>query len=75
MLSDSLCDACEEIWSAVQNYEYCEDYKDDIVDALTNLNFIVYKLDRMKDDCKLSKKDIRKNVLKRWSKRNCGESD
>lgn len=76
MLSDSMHDACETIWEAVQNYEYSEDYKDEIVEALTKLGYITYCLDRMKNDCIWTEEDYKnKYVLKRWAKRNCSEAD
>ena len=74
MLSDSMHEACETIWEAVENYNYSEDYKNEIVEALTNLGYIMYQLDRMKEDCKWTKEDYKNEyVLKRWSSRSCGK--
>jgi len=76
MLSDSMHEACETIWDAVQNYDYSEDYKEEIVAALTKLGYIVYQLDRMKNDCVWTEEDYKNEyVLKRWAKRNCSEKD
>ncbi len=71
MLSDSLHDACETIWEAVQNYDYSEDFKDELVDSLVKLNYIIYRLDRLSADCTWSEEDMKKHILKKWAKRNC----
>lgn len=76
MLSDSMHEVCESIWEAVKIYDYSEDHKEELVNALTELGYIVYKLDRMKCDIIWSKKDYRNNyVLKRWAEKNCSETD
>lgn len=80
MLSDSLFEACEAIWYAVENYTYSEEYKDELVVALTKLGYIVYKLDRLQNDCIWTEEDYKNEyVLKHWgkrrAKRNRSESD
>lgn len=66
MLSDSLFEVCQQIWRAKDDYEYSEDHKKEMINALTELNFVIYKLDRIKEDCTLSKEDIRSIVTKQW---------
>lgn len=67
MLSDSLHEAVEIIWEAIENYDYSEEYKEDLVSALTKLGYIIYRLDRLKKDCVLSEEEYSKYVLERWN--------
>lgn len=73
MLSDSLHEACELIWDAVENYNYSGAHKDRLIESLTKLGYIIYKLDRIEEDCVWSEEDYKNNyVLRRWSSRPCG---
>lgn len=71
MLSDDICEVLETLWGAIQNYEYSEDYKDELVDAMTELQFIQYKLDNLKPDQTMKKEDIKRITLERWARRDC----
>jgi Txe/YoeB family toxin of Txe-Axe toxin-antitoxin module len=69
MLSDSLCEASEIIWAAIQRHQYSDEFKDELVDALTEMLFLVYKLDRMPFDIIWSKEKMRFHVLEIWEQK------
>lgn len=66
MLSDSLFEACEEIWKAVHHYDYSSYHKNELITAITEMAYITYQLDRMKTGI-WTKDDMRKYVLERWN--------
>ncbi len=69
MLSDSLSEAIDTIWEAVQNYDYSEAYKEEIVNGLVELSYVVYKLDRLQKDWAWSKEDIKQHVMTLWDEK------
>ena len=69
MLSDSLFEAAEEIWDAVQRYDYAREFKDELIEMLTDMRFLQYKLDTPNFDHKLTREDIRLIVLQTWDER------
>ena len=75
MLSDTICEACEDIWQGIQDYDYSEEFKEQLVTALVELSMIVYRLDHLEKDCTMTKKEMRELILKRWSRRNCSSND
>jgi hypothetical protein len=68
MFSDSLFEVIQEIWKAVHNYEYSDDFKSDIINAVTDLRYIQYQLDTPYQQNITQKKHIKKLVEKMWDR-------
>lgn len=66
MLSDSLFEIVEKLWEEIRHYEYSDSYKNELINAITEMAFITYQLDRMKKDIIWTKEDMRKYVTDRW---------
>lgn len=67
MLSDSLFEATCLIWKAKTEYDYSADHKEAMIAAMVELYYIVYQLDNMKTDQKLSKEDFVGIVTRTWN--------
>jgi hypothetical protein len=66
MFSDTLVEAIEKIWEGVRYYDYSLDHKEADIDAITELQYIVYQLDNCCNEMLWSKDKIKKHVMKRW---------
>lgn len=80
MLSDSLFEACEEIWEAVKRYSYSNNHRVEISKAIETLSMIVWHHDRMEADRTPEKKriaidSIRQEINRRWNEIEDGERD
>jgi 4-hydroxyphenylpyruvate dioxygenase-like putative hemolysin len=64
MLSDSLHEATEIIWQAIEHYEYSSEYEVELVESLTKLTYIIYKLDHLEHTW--DEDDMKQHILKRY---------
>lgn len=73
-IGDGLCEAAEVLWDTIESYSYIESYKEELIDILTKMTFLNYKMDQMpgKEDT-WTIADAKKHCLKRWSSRCCGK--
>ena len=66
MLSDSLFEGLEVIYEAIKHYDYSDDFKEELIGGIARLEYVVYKLDRLKRDQTLSFGEYRSLVVEKW---------
>ena len=72
MLSDSCFHAAAEIWDAIERYDYAEDHKESLVNALTELVYVdqcLWYLTKDHERLGITKEKIRQWVLGEWDRR------
>jgi hypothetical protein len=70
MLSDSIFDIVEQLYKNMEHYNespfnYGQEYKDELIDAIITLRCIVYDLDHIGEMTNQSKEQIREEVVER----------
>ena len=67
MLSDSIFEALEDLFQAVENYDYSVDFKDELIEAMTILRTIQWKLDHIEKIDAWARKKIDESVCNEFN--------
>ena len=70
MLSDSIFETIEKLWDeCVVHYDYSYQYKEQLVEVVTDLRMLLYELDLAGRKHEMSREGMKKLTLTEWDER------
>jgi hypothetical protein len=70
MLSDSVFETIEKLWTeCVVHYDYSDQHKEQLVDVITDLSMLLYKMDLFGREDKMSRDKMKKLIVAEWDER------
>lgn len=70
MLSDSIFETIEKLWDeCIVHYDYSDQYKEQLVEVVTDLSMLLYKMDLFGREDKMSRDEMKKLIVAEWDER------